>query len=195
MIQQQKVRTIFLRLAIACSTFALGFCAHALLISEQSTEIDIPKVSVIATPAPIPNLPTRETFVEPTREPPPMPFDPSGDYHPRNAVTVDSERFVQFVLETTRRRQKLVGSGYVSSVSTAYKFASVVVTKKHLKFRTQKIKGVYYTFDGRFRGNGNFSEQYSGYDGSIMLEGTLQKFVNGQKVFEINTPWVHYAGC
>lgn len=172
----------------------MGVCTYSLWAPELSTKIDKPEVGVVTKPAEPASSQTNDSFPEPPGGPP-SPFDPSGDYHPTCKITAESERFIQFVLEVRRRRQKLVAWGHVSSVVASYKFISVSVTKKHLKFQTQKLKGVDYRFDGRFLGDGNFSEQFGGYTGSVMLEGILQKFVNGEKVFEINTPFVHYPGC
>jgi hypothetical protein len=171
----------------------MGVYAHALWTPELSTKIDKSEVGVMTKSAQPASLQTSDSFVE-TNSEPPAPFDPSGDYHPTCPITAESERSVQFVLEVRRRRQKLVAWGQVSTFVASYKLIDVSVTEKHLKFRTQKVKGVYYRFDGRFLGDGNFSGQFSGF-GSEMLEGTLQKFVNGQKAFEITTPFVHYPGC
>jgi hypothetical protein len=192
--QRQTLRIVFLRLSIAFSTFTLGVCAYALWGPQLSTKIHKREVDVMTKLAQPASLQFNEPIVGPLSEPL-SPFDPSGDYHPTCQITAESERSVQFVLEVRRRRQKLVAWGHLSSVGASYKFTSVSVTEKHLTFRTQKVKAVDYRFDGRFLGEGNFSEQFSGGVGSVMLEGTLQKFVNGQKVFEINTPFVHYPGC
>jgi len=123
------------------------------------------------------------------------PFDPSGDYHPSRPITSESERSIQFDLQVRRKKQKLVAWGHVANVGTWYKFASVFVTEKELRFRTRRIKGVHYTFEGRFLREGNFSEQYGGGAGTVALEGKLVKIVNGEKVFEINMPFVHFPGC
>jgi hypothetical protein len=171
----------------------MGVCAYALWGPELSTKFDKLEVGVKTKSAQPASLQTNEPFIGPTSEPL-SPFDPSGDYHPTDQITAESERSVQFVLEVRRRRQKLVAWGHLSNVGASYKFVFVSVTEKHLKFRTQKVKGVHYRFDGRFLGHGNFSEQFNGF-GSVMLEGTLQRFVKGHKAFEINTPFVHYPGC
>ena len=171
----------------------MGVCAYALWGPEPSTKIDRLEVGVMTKSAQPARLQTNDHLVGFASEPR-SPFDPSGDYHPTCRITAESERFVQFVLEVRRKRQKLVAWGHLSDVGASYKFVSASVTEKHLKFRTQKVRSVDYRFDGRFLGDGNFSEQFSGF-GSVMLEGTLQRFVNGQKAFEINTPFVYYPGC
>lgn len=188
------MRNISLRLCITLVTFIVGVCAYTLWVPEPSTKIDKLELSGLIPPAQPVNSQTNEPRVEAATEPP-SPFDPSGDYHPIRQIADESERFVQFALEVRRRKKKLVAWGHVSNVGGWYKFISVSVTEKHLKFRTEKVKSVEYRFEGRFLGSGNFSEQFNGYTGSVMLQGTLQKFLNGQKAFGINTPFVPYPGC
>lgn len=54
------------------------------------------------------------------------------------------------------------------------------ITDKKAKFRTKKIKGIEYRFEGIF-----FKNKTSGVDGEKVLRGTLKKFVKGKKVAEI----------
>ncbi len=112
-------------------------------------------------------------------------FSPSGDYHPLNRPADESEKFVQFDLQVRGKKGKLVAWGEVRGVQSWYKFTSVSVTEKYLKFSTAKVSGVSYNFEGEFLKKGY----------GVTLEGTLRKFVNGKKVMEVHTPFVHYAGC
>lgn len=121
-------------------------------------------------------------------------FNPSGDYHPVNRPTDESEQFIQFDLEVRRKNGKLIAWGEVRGVQPWFKFMSVAVSEKHLKFSTVKIKGVRYSFDGKFLGKGDFASQSQGR-GIALLEGVLRKFVNGQKVIEITTAFLYYPGC
>lgn len=120
-------------------------------------------------------------------------FNPSGDYHPLNRPSDESERFIQFDLEVKRKKGKLVAWGEVKGVQPWYKFTSVSITEKHLKFSTAKIDGVNYDFNGEFLGKGDFSSLAQ--TESIFLKGTLRKFINGKKVMEVSTSFKHYPGC
>ena len=120
-------------------------------------------------------------------------FNPSGNYLPLNSPSDESERFIQFDLEVRRKKGKLVAWGEVRGVQRWYKFTSISVTEKHLKFSTAKTGGVNYDFDGEFLGKGDFSSPAQ--TGNILLKGTLRKFVNGKKVVEVNTSFKHYPGC
>ena len=121
-------------------------------------------------------------------------FNPSGDYHPVNPPAGESERFIQFDLQVRRKNGKLIAWGEVRGVERWYKFTSVTVSEKHLKFSTVTIKGVRYSFDGEFLGKGDFASQSVG-NGLVMLEGVLRKLVNGQSVSETRTSFLYFAGC
>lgn len=187
------MKYIVLRLGIALITFTGGNYAHTFWehllprkVKQQEKHTRIEAQEIIESIV-------EDTIVETVPEPK-VPFDPSGDYHPDDKRVSESEKFTQFVLEVRRRKGKLIASGHVSHVTEWYKFAAVSVTEKHLNFRTVRVKGVEYKFDGRFLSSGTFAEQFTGY-GKIRLEGTLQKSVNGKKVTEINSPFYHYPGC
>lgn len=120
-------------------------------------------------------------------------FNPSGDYHPSSRPSDESEQFIQFDLEVRRKKGKLVAWGEIRGVDRWYKFTSVSVTEKYLKFSTAKIGGVNYDFNGEFLGRGDFSSPAQ--TETILLKGTLRKLVNGKKVMEVSTSFVHFPGC
>lgn len=122
------------------------------------------------------------------------PFNPSGDYHPARMQEGAPEPFVHFDLEVRRRGGRLVAWGVVKNVGAHYKFAAVSVTERTLKFKTVSVRGVMYSFEGRFLGGGDFPAQFTGH-GIVMLEGTLTKFERGRKTAEIVSPFLYYPGC
>jgi hypothetical protein len=63
-----------------------------------------------------------------------------------------------------------------------------------LRFATQRLHGVTYTFEGTFLRGGNFATQDPPL-GSFPLQGTLRKFVHGKKAMELTTSFVYYVGC
>jgi hypothetical protein len=87
-----------------------------------------------------------------------------------------------------------VARGDVRNVGARYEFATVSVTEERLKFTTARVRGVSYSFDGRFLGRGDFPGQFTGR-GVVMLEGTLTKYQGGKKVSEVNSPFLYYPGC
>jgi hypothetical protein len=122
------------------------------------------------------------------------PFNPSGDYHPANPPAQGPEKFAHFDLEVRRRKGKLVAWGDVRGVGARYEFAAVSVTERRLKFKTVRVRGISYGFDGVFLGGGDFPSQFTGY-GVVMLEGTLTRYQAGKKVAEINSHFLYYPGC
>lgn len=56
-----------------------------------------------------------------------------------------------------------------------------------VKFKTQKLKGIVYSFEGTF-----FKNKTSGGEGEELLRGTLQKFVKGKKVAEVSGDFAYY---
>lgn len=64
--------------------------------------------------------------------------------------------------------------GFFSSVSTQ-------IDGYRVKFRTEKIKGISYRFEGIF-----FNNEITGKEDEEFLRGTLQKFVKGKKVAEFS---------
>lgn len=122
------------------------------------------------------------------------PFNPSGDYHPFKLPADWLDKFTQFDLKVRRSRGALLASGEVMNVGTRYKFATVSITEQTLKFRTVSVRGVSYSFDGRFLGRGDFPSQFTGY-GMLMLEGTLTKFERGRKAAEMTSTFMYYPGC
>lgn len=121
-------------------------------------------------------------------------FNPSGDYHPVNRPAEESERFIHFDLEVRRRKGKLIAWGDVRGVRPWFKFTSVSLSEKHLRFSTVKIGGARYSFDGTFLVKGDFASESQGL-GIPLLEGVLRKFVHGQKVSETRTTFRYYPGC
>ena len=120
-------------------------------------------------------------------------FNPSGEYHPLNRPADNLD--LQFHLQVRYKRRILVAWGDLyGSDSRFYKFRSVSVTEKHLRFATQRLYGVTYTFEGTFLRGGNFATQ-DPPPGSFPLQGTLRKFINGKKAMELTTSFVYYVGC
>lgn len=61
------------------------------------------------------------------------------------------------------------------------------VDEKKAKFRTNKIKGIEYRFEGVF-----YNNKTSGKDGEKVLRGTLRKYVKGKKIAEVRGDFAYY---
>lgn len=88
--------------------------------------------------------------------------------------------------------EKIVGGGVFTSFENYgdqgfVDSAWAEINEKEAKFRTNKIKGIEYRFEGVFHNN-----KTSGYDGEKVLRGTLRKYVKGKMVAEARGDYAYY---
>jgi hypothetical protein len=192
------MRRLIIHLTVWAFTFSGGVTLQ-LMITAGSRVPETSHTLEIKPASPEPGEPSGQSGVTSptalTSDSAPGPFDPSGDYHPANLPRPSSEKFTYFDLEVGRRKGKLVAWGDVRGGGRQYKFASVSVTEQTLKFTTVSIRGVRYSFEGKFLGRGDFPSQATLGHGIVMLEGTLTRFEHGEKAAEITSPFVYYSGC
>ena len=74
-----------------------------------------------------------------------------------------------------------------------FRFQQLVVKRERFTFTTKQIRGVSYSFVGRFLKGGVFAETVLD-DQSPVLEGVLTKFVAGKKVAEANLKFSYFGG-
>src|SRR3712207_1207736 len=167
------MRRLIVHLAVWVFTFSLGVTVQ-LILTADSPAPDTSNSPEIKLGSPDSGEPSGQArVISPTVLSPgnaPGPFNPSGDYHPANLRRPESEEFAHFDLEVGRRKGKLVAWGDVRGADTHYKFASVSVTEETLKFTPVRIRGVRYSFDGRFLGRGDFPRP-STCRGTVMRAG------------------------
>jgi hypothetical protein len=72
-------------------------------------------------------------------------------------------------------------------------YKSLVVKRDNFTFTTVTLRGVYYTFAGKFLRGGVFAEQDL-FDEQPVLEGTLTKFQGGKKVAEAKLKFSYFGG-
>jgi hypothetical protein len=65
--------------------------------------------------------------------------------------------------------------------------ASFDIRLPYAKFRTKKIKGFEYSFEGIF-----FKNNTGGEEGEKVLRGTLRKFKNGKKLAEVSGDFAYH---
>ncbi|HKO96588.1 MAG TPA: hypothetical protein VJU86_06340 [Pyrinomonadaceae bacterium] len=83
-------------------------------------------------------------------------------------------------------------SGVNLSGGRVYRYASVSVNRKNFGFTTKKIRGVSFSFQGRFLRT-DFLEEGFDMDRPV-VEGKLRKYLNGKKVAEANVRLSYFAG-
>lgn len=63
----------------------------------------------------------------------------------------------------------------------------IKIDGNEVKFKTKKLKGIIYSFEGTF-----FKNKKLGENGEALLRGTLRKYIKGKKVAEISGDFVYY---
>jgi hypothetical protein len=104
------------------------------------------------------------------------------------AISIDRER-------ANEKTEKLVWSSTIrtktesDSLNEDDYFHSISITadKSRLSFKTNRIRGIEYKFEGEFS-----SKFYKFEEGEKVLKGTLQKFIKGKKVAEFTSDFKFY---
>jgi hypothetical protein len=104
------------------------------------------------------------------------------------AISIDIER-------ANEKAEKLVWSSMIrtktesDSLNEDDYFHSISITadKSRLSFKTNRIRGIEYKFEGEFS-----SKFYKFEEGEKVLKGTLQKFIKGKKVAEFTSDFKFY---
>jgi hypothetical protein len=91
----------------------------------------------------------------------------------------DSDKLVSYAAIFTTPGEN-IEEGIISS-----RQAEVIDNK--VKFRTNRIKGIEYRFEGTF-----FKNRMIGENGEELLRGTLKKYIKGKKVAEIGGDFAYY---
>jgi hypothetical protein len=86
-------------------------------------------------------------------------------------------------------------SGVHNNRNVVYRFiaASTVVSRQKFSFDTMAVRGVSYSFTGRFLKGGVYAEDELDMETPV-LEGHLIKYRRGQKVAEADMKFTYFAG-
>lgn len=106
-----------------------------------------------------------------------------------NMIKLSSEYYNN---DGTKRGKIILSAGIYTELSEDIDegFAegiSATIEGNKVKFKTKKLKGIEYRFEGVF-----FKNKTSGENGEELLRGTLQKFVKGKKVAEVSGDFAYY---
>jgi hypothetical protein len=118
-------------------------------------------------------------------------FDPDGTFWIKGDTPADFSEFDSINLNAKRARY-LEPAG-LRTRTTLLRYKTLVVKRDNFTFTTMTVRGVYYTFSGKFfrggvYGAGDFDDE------TPILEGTLTKFRNGKKVAEANLTFTYFGG-
>lgn len=118
-------------------------------------------------------------------------FDPDGSFWVIGEIPNEFSGFGGINLNAKRLR-RLPPSG-VQTNDKNYRFKTLTVKRDNFKFTTVAVRGVYYTFAGKFLKGGNFAATWLD-DESPILEGTLTKFQGAKKVAEAKLKFSYFGG-
>ncbi|MBA3804436.1 MAG: hypothetical protein H0X14_01810 [Acidobacteria bacterium] len=122
-------------------------------------------------------------------------FDPEGEFNvlgdpPRPLSEVSTIE----LLRNAKRSFYNTHAGLYTTAGVTYRFKTLSVTRAKFTFTTMPIKGVSYSFTGRFLRGGVFAELDSDQWGKPILEGKLGKFKGSEKVAEANLKFSYFGG-
>ena len=93
-----------------------------------------------------------------------------------------------------RRVRWLPSPGLQLNNGRTFRFQQLTVKREKFTFITTQVRGVSYSFSGRFLKSGVFAETVLD-DQSPVLEGVLTKFVSGKKVAETKLQFGYFGGA
>jgi hypothetical protein len=122
-------------------------------------------------------------------------FDPEGEFNvegspPRGLSEVSTIE----LLRDTKKSFMNSHSGIYTNKGVTYNFKTLTVTRERFTFTTVAIKGISYSFSGRFLRGGVFAELDSDQWGKPILEGQLTKLKGGRKVAGANLKFSYFGG-
>jgi hypothetical protein len=121
-------------------------------------------------------------------------FDPDGSFWLKDGTTPPTE-FSDFsaINLNAKRLRRLPSPGVQLNNGTTYRFKTLNVKRDNFTFTTMTLRGVSYSFAGKFLKGGVYASGILDEDTPV-LEGTLTKFRDGKKVAEANLKLVYFGG-
>jgi len=121
-------------------------------------------------------------------------FDPDGSFWLHESTPAPAE-FSDFsgINLNAKRLRRLPSPGLQLNNGTTYRFKTLNVKRDNFTFTTMSIRGVSYSFAGKFLKGGVYASGILD-DETPVLEGTLTKFRDGKKVAEANLKFVYFGG-
>jgi hypothetical protein len=118
-------------------------------------------------------------------------FDPDGTFWIQGDKPANFSDFDSINLNAKRSR-RLEQPGLRMS-TTLYRYKTLVVKRDNFTFTTMTVRGVSYSFSGKFLRGGVYGAGDLD-DETPVLEGTLTKFRDGKKVAEANLKFTYFGG-
>jgi hypothetical protein len=116
-------------------------------------------------------------------------FDPEGDFGVYRKPPKGFGELGTILLYRGRRGFLNPRTALYTRSGVSYRFRTVTATRDNFTFNTTAVRGVSYSFTGKFLRGGSFVSSESG--NSPVIEGQISKFRNGQKVAEARLKLVY----
>jgi hypothetical protein len=120
------------------------------------------------------------------------PFDPDGSFWLHGPPPTDFSDFGGINLNAKRSRH-LPDAGLDTNNGKHYRYKTLSVKRHSFTFTTIAMRGVSYSFSGRFLKGGIYQSGILD-DETPVLEGTLTKYRAGKKVAEAKMKFVYFGG-
>lgn len=122
-------------------------------------------------------------------------FDPEGEFNveatlPKGLAEVSTIE----LLRDAKRSFFNPHAGLYTNKGVTYRFKTLTVTREKFIFTTVDIKGISYSFTGRFLRGGVYAELDSDQWGKPILQGRLSKFNGSRKLAEANLKFSYFGG-
>lgn len=92
-----------------------------------------------------------------------------------------------------RRLRRIPSQSLQLNNGKMFHYKTLTVKRDDFNFTTETLRGVYYTFAGKFLRGGVFAEQDLS-DEQPVLEGVLTKYKDGKKVAEAKLKFSYFGG-
>jgi len=119
-------------------------------------------------------------------------FDPSGAFWISGEPPAEFSDF-SAINVNMRQLRRLPTSGLQLNDGTSFRFRTITVKQNNFTFNTVIVRGVSYSFAGKFLKGGDFAATWMGEETPV-LEGVLTKFKAGKKVAEEKLKFIYFGG-
>ncbi len=119
-------------------------------------------------------------------------FDPDGSFWIHGEPPAEISE-VSAINLNAKRLRRLPAQGLQVTDGINYRFKTATVLRNKFTFTTVALKGVSYSFSGKFLKGGNFAAAALNDEVPVM-EGTITRYRDGKKVAEAKLKFIYFGG-
>jgi hypothetical protein len=181
-----KTKTYFFRLIIALIALVIGLGVYRIVerfqhsFDEHDACLNQPQnsIPIAAKEEPVETASTQEDSE----------FYPDGEFYlddklPKefkdfNTLSITSHDWTNATEENNYQPETVIPKGYLKT-GKKYNFTKISIANRRISFETGRIKGISYSFIGKYPEIKEFDEDWTD------LHGTLTKYKDGKKIAQI----------